>query len=1413
MNNAMKTTVAVFAAAIGALGTTRHAMASARVETRGTIVATGVEMLGSVNGSSVVQWDTTKESDGWKTLTSGGVSVNVLILNEPSVVGGRLSANVTWDNSRVVVVRDNVIVPYGKTLTIDAGCVVKFTEGAQFVVENGGSLVANGACLTALDDDSVGGDTDMDGTAGAAAVGVEWWLDDVATAALAKVRFVDGATNLPTRSYSTGKPYGTLPSLSKRGATFAGWFTAPDGRGDKVSPSATIPNGDSTLYSYWKYSSLSVESGAATADATDAVGSIGVLADESWSAVCDADWVTVNIQGGEVSYSLSGNASTEARAATIRITTASGELRDITITQNGIEQVAAPVIDPVDGTEFDGSSRRVTISGASDGAEIRYTLDGSEPSATSKLYTKSFNVFDTTTVKARIFKSGIAASETASALIVRLQTLAESLDVPLWTVTTDGAKGWTVSQDVAHSGVSSARSGAIGNDQTSTLTTTVDGAGILTFWWKTDCEDDEDGDNWDYLKFEVDGNEVARIDGDSGWKQVSAKVKGDGRHTLIWTYVKDYTDDFGTLMQDCGWVDQVAWTALAGDSEVPVAWLENLGAVSAGVSAADAAALDADLDGLSAADEYIAGTDPNDSGSVFKTTIDMVDGKPVLSCVPDLLEERKYMLFGRKSLSDNEWQIVSEGEETEYRLFRFGVQMPDGTTDSDDVVFTVNEAGWKYLVAFDPNEGEGGGERMLEYGSVVSAPIAKRQGYGFLGWYTEATGGERVNDSTVVTGEVVYYAHWLPANTIAIETDDTYKTEPDGTFMLNLRDLTIAASEPKLSVKGLPPGLKYDANTMTISGRATKPGTYTVTMSATNANVKKPVTETFDIVVPNLRNDLLPGLEQGEESYGTLMCGSALPMDLIDCSPAEEGWTVKVTGLPAGLKFTAKDIMKKGSKTEVEILANTVYGVPTKAGTFTVTFTASKKGEPDQVATITLNVEALPTWAQGTFTGYVRYDGEGDGATSIGYATMTAASNGKVSGKIALDGTNWTFSATSFSRTEYVKLEGDVVETNLVVEAVATSGKATMPVELALRPSGCDMELINAAVEGTFGDGEVKLWRGMWKDKASAALAKTAAESFSGAYTAILSPQVGSGHGSGYLLLTAGKDGSVKATGKLADGTGVTASSPIMYDPDAGWFAIFYSAPSAYKGGSFAAAVGFEAFDGSEAAVSESPYRLVPVMFAPMWTSRNPQATGAYGKGFERELSLLGAHYDKAAKLSAWCGSLQLWLESAPELGFAFKRTYVDGSGRKVSSTEQMWAMAANTLWQPGLTATVNEKGAISVMKATKPVQDRETKEWSYGGDNDGAFTLSFAQATGIVKGTYTFWYDYVSAQDDTSGKATMVHTSKKVSFEGVLVQGEDPQVEGYYLWDEPGEYVDEKTGKPKAYKYKLSLPVRFLAE
>jgi Chitobiase/beta-hexosaminidase C-terminal domain len=49
------------------------------------------------------------------------------------------------------------------------------------------------------------------------------------------------------------------------------------------------------------------------------------------------------------------------------------------------------------------------------GASIRYTLDGSEPTAASVEYAQPFSVSSSTTVKAKAFMGGLAESPTASA--------------------------------------------------------------------------------------------------------------------------------------------------------------------------------------------------------------------------------------------------------------------------------------------------------------------------------------------------------------------------------------------------------------------------------------------------------------------------------------------------------------------------------------------------------------------------------------------------------------------------------------------------------------------------------------------------------------------------------------------------------------------------------------------------------------------------------------------------------------------------------------------------------------------------------------------------------------------------------------------------------------------------------------
>ena len=73
---------------------------------------------------------------------------------------------------------------------------------------------------------------------------------------------------------------------------------------------------------------------------------------------------------------------------------------------------ATPVISPSYGSFYDSQS--VSISCSTAGASVRYTLDGSEPTTSSALYTAPFTLTSSATVKAKAYKDGSLSSSTAS---------------------------------------------------------------------------------------------------------------------------------------------------------------------------------------------------------------------------------------------------------------------------------------------------------------------------------------------------------------------------------------------------------------------------------------------------------------------------------------------------------------------------------------------------------------------------------------------------------------------------------------------------------------------------------------------------------------------------------------------------------------------------------------------------------------------------------------------------------------------------------------------------------------------------------------------------------------------------------------------------------------------------------------
>ena len=114
----------------------------------------------------------------------------------------------------------------------------------------------------------------------------------------------------------------------------------------------------------------------------------------------------------------------------------------------------------------------------------------------------------------------------------------------------EGDSPWFVDGDGA------ARSGPIGDNGSTSLTTTVQGAGTLSFRWRTSSEG-----SYDFLRVRVDGSEASSISGESGWLDFSLPVSGTGSHTVEWAYTKDGSVSNG---EDCGWIDDVVWTPAEG---------------------------------------------------------------------------------------------------------------------------------------------------------------------------------------------------------------------------------------------------------------------------------------------------------------------------------------------------------------------------------------------------------------------------------------------------------------------------------------------------------------------------------------------------------------------------------------------------------------------------------------------------------------------------------------------------------------------------------------------------------------------------------------------------------------------------------------------------------------------------------
>jgi hypothetical protein len=115
--------------------------------------------------------------------------------------------------------------------------------------------------------------------------------------------------------------------------------------------------------------------------------------------------------------------------------------------------------------------------------------------------------------------------------------------------TSGGNAPWIVQTNVVAAGSFAARSGVIGDGQTSSLFLSGDyPAGNVSFALRVSSES-----GWDFLKFLSDGVLVQQWSGDIGWTIFSHPVAA-GPHTFEWRYAKDANEAFGL---DAAFIDNL----------------------------------------------------------------------------------------------------------------------------------------------------------------------------------------------------------------------------------------------------------------------------------------------------------------------------------------------------------------------------------------------------------------------------------------------------------------------------------------------------------------------------------------------------------------------------------------------------------------------------------------------------------------------------------------------------------------------------------------------------------------------------------------------------------------------------------------------------------------------------------------
>ena len=451
----------------------------------------------------------------------------------------------------------------------------------------------------------------------------------------------------------------------------------------------------------------------------------------------------------------------------------------------------------------------------------------------------------------------------------------EALSNGAVTWTDAGNAPWFGQTTTLRDGKATLQSGAILDNETSGVESTVTGPLSLSFWWKVSCETSV---NTDFLAFYTNGVEATRINGEQDWTQFSVELP-EGSHTLAWAYTKNGNGK--TDGSDCGWLDSVTWP-------VTVTFDAQGGAVEPGTQEVYVGAAYGALPTPVLAGYMFAGWATATNGTPVTVETAVVSAtNHTLYAQWKVIEESVTVTFnaqgGVVSSATQEAAVGSTYGQLPtptfagYTFAGWFTEATGGTVVTTATMVPATDhtlyAQWTanvYTVTFDAQGGtvDPATKQVTFNMGYGELPTPELTDWLFKGWYTGTNGTETLVTSSTLfaaAGDITLYAFW--------QDDYPYLSDTDvGTAPV----LTTAYN-----------GFVYDTNntvcgTLTLNAKAgVSKGVTTWTVSAKvilkNASVsfsgKFPTVD--QVTITTKKDERLSVTMQGNRFFGTLVGGKA----------------------------------------------------------------------------------------------------------------------------------------------------------------------------------------------------------------------------------------------------------------------------------------------------------------------------------------------------------------------------------------------------------------------------------------------------------------------------------------------------------------------------------------------------------